>query len=130
MSRSTGVLLALGVLALLASLLPWATRGAAESPAPAANETAGLSAAELESQGLALFRAKGCATCHRHAAVGGQQFDWRGAPELTNYKVDATFVRRWLRDPGAVRPGTVMPNLGLSDAEIEALIAFLSANAR
>ena len=50
---------------------------------------------------------------------------WRGAPDLTDYDPDPGFVRVWLRDPEAVRPGTRMPNLGLSEEEIAALLAFL-----
>lgn len=38
---------------------------------------------------------------------------------------DAVFLRRWLSDPSAVKPGTDMPTLGLQPAEIDALIAFL-----
>ncbi len=89
--------------------------------------------------GRALFQAKGCATCHRHAGLNigrveeenpanldlGQAL---GAPDLTHYQLDPDFVRRWLRDPSAVRPGTAMPNLRLSDDEIEALLAFLQTN--
>jgi len=51
-----------------------------------------------------------------------------GAPDLTHYQPDPDFVRRWLRDPSAVRPGSNMPNLRLSDDEIEALLAFLQTN--
>jgi cytochrome c1 len=51
-----------------------------------------------------------------------------GAPDLTHYRPNPAFVRQWLRDPSAVRPGTDMPNLRLSDEEIEALLAFLQAN--
>ena len=89
--------------------------------------------------GRALFQAKGCTTCHQHDGVdvarvevyAGADLDLgtvMGAPDLTHYRPDPTFVRPWLRDPAAVRPGTDMPNLRLSDNEIEALLAFLQAN--
>ena len=52
-----------------------------------------------------------------------------GFRDLTGYDPDPEFVRQWLRDPGAVRPGTEMPNLNLSDEETEALIAFLDGAA-
>jgi cytochrome c oxidase subunit 2 len=87
-------------------------------------------------QGKALFLAKGCATCHQHAAV---QTDYRVAigPDLTHYSNSPEFLRRWLADPQSVRPQTapaygpsgVMPNLHLSPDEIEALIAFLNSDA-
>ncbi len=50
-----------------------------------------------------------------------------GAPNLTSYANDPDFLRRWLRDPAAVKPRTTMPNLDLSDAELADLIAFLNA---
>ncbi|MBI3977533.1 MAG: c-type cytochrome [Chloroflexi bacterium] len=34
-------------------------------------------------------------------------------------------VKKWLKDPPAVKSGTLMPNLGLSDDDINALAAFL-----
>jgi nitric oxide reductase subunit C len=35
-------------------------------------------------------------------------------------------IRRWLRDPAAVKPGTAMPKLPLSEEQIGELAAFLS----
>ena len=35
--------------------------------------------------------------------------------------------RSYLKDPQAVRPGTIEPNQHLTDAEVSALTAFLSA---
>jgi cytochrome c2 len=78
--------------------------------------------------GRALFSAKGCATCHHHAAIAGSgQLGGSEVPNLTNYTVNADFLRTWLKDPRAIRPNTWMPNLELKKDEIEALIAFLSA---
>lgn len=74
----------------------------------------------LAEQGQALFRAKGCATCHEHAL--------NGAPNLASYEANPEFLVQWLKNPTAVRPGTLMPNLGLDDSEIQALIAFLAAD--
>jgi cytochrome c oxidase subunit 2 len=34
-------------------------------------------------------------------------------------------LRRWLDDPPAVKPGSYMPDYGLSSEEIDQLIAFL-----
>lgn len=91
--------------------------------------------------GRAIFLTKGCATCHRHDGVGerrmlsgidGEPADWTltavsGAPDLTRYRPDPDFVRAWLKNPQAVRSAAEMPNLGLTEAEIEALLAFLAA---
>lgn len=84
-------------------------------------------------EGKALFLAKGCATCHVHAAVP-TSYRVSVGPDLTQYTNSPEFLRRWLADPQSVKPqaapafgpsGT-MPNLHLSPAEIEALIAFLN----
>lgn len=76
--------------------------------------------------GRALFSAKGCATCHHHAAVVGSGFGpGSDIPDLSTDRWTAEFLRTWLKDPPAVRPGTDMPNLHLKQDEIEALIAFL-----
>jgi cytochrome c2 len=78
--------------------------------------------------GRALFSAKGCATCHHHAAVAGSGFGSESdIPDLSPYRWSAEFLRTWLKDPSALRPYTDMPNLHLKQDEIEALIAFLSA---
>lgn len=118
--RRPGLLLGLGGLLLL--LLTLVTVPA--SPAPAAAAPAAPSAAGL---GEELFMAKGCITCHRHEALRAAGSLGIG-PDLSYYQPDPTFVRAWLRDPAAVRPGTAMPNLGLDDGEIEALLAFLQGN--
>lgn len=76
--------------------------------------------------GAALFLDKGCVSCHENSRVEGNTLSGVG-PDLTHYSNDAAFLRRWLADPNAVRPGTPMPTLPLSGAEIEALVAFLGA---
>ncbi len=85
--------------------------------------------------GKALFLAKGCATCHQHAAVATSDRVSIG-PDLTHYTNSPAFLRRWLADPQAVRPQAaptfgpsgVMPNLHLSPDEIEALIVFINGS--
>ena len=111
--RKASVLLgAIGALFIVVSFLPWSAAG----PWAGAKPT-------LAAQGAALFQAKGCVGCHSHAAVAGTSAGI--GPNLTHYEGDASFLRRWLADPAAVRPNTRMPNLELEPAEIEALIAFL-----
>jgi cytochrome c oxidase subunit 2 len=88
-------------------------------------------ALSLEQQGHDLFMAKGCIVCHRNDRVfkplpGSMEFS--DIPNLTTIKIDAAYLRRWLHDPAAMKPGTQMPNLNLSDREIEALTAFLVSN--
>ena len=134
MSRLPVALLVVALLLLALSFVARPPTGAAVIVTAAPTATP-----DLEAQGRALFQAKGCTTCHRHAGLSIERVETRaradlalgqalGAPDLTHYQPDAAFVRRWLRDPAAVRPGTAMPNLHLSDEEIEALLAFLQTN--
>jgi len=117
------VLVGLGAAALLVAAVPWpwssgsATRAGVASPPPTADAT----------YGKALFSAKGCAVCHYHAGVTGSGAVREG-PDLSRYRPDPEFLRRWLRDPSSVRPGTRMATLGLTADEIEAIIAFLQTN--
>jgi mono/diheme cytochrome c family protein len=118
-TRLSALLALLGLALLLASLAPW-TGGEVDS----------YLGTDLTAAGRALFLAKGCTTCHRHQGLDGlgtASASFIG-PELTTYQPDADFVRRWLRDPAAIRPGTAMPDLDLSEREITALIAFLGAD--
>jgi cytochrome c oxidase subunit II len=83
-------------------------------------------------QGLALFTAKGCAGCHTVAGVS----QGKVGPDLTHLQARTTFagsmfalneenLGTWLADPPGVKPGSLMPDLGLTDEEIAQLIAYL-----
>jgi len=82
--------------------------------------------------GQALFRSKGCASCH---AVAGFAAGAVG-PDLTHLQQRKVFagavfdlneknLRRWLRNPPEEKPGSIMPNLNLTEEEITSLIAYL-----
>ena len=80
--------------------------------------------------GRQLFVAKGCITCHANNRVESASSYWTiemGAPNLTNYSSapEILFIR--LKDPAAAKSDTKMPNLGLKETEIEALIAFINS---
>ena len=74
-----------------------------------------------------------CASCH---LVEGTSAQGLVGPELTNFANNAQIaeavdnneenLRAWLANPDAVKPGTAMPNLGLSPAQIDALVAYLN----
>jgi mono/diheme cytochrome c family protein len=119
MLRFGAILALLGLVLVVASALPWDTWARGEA-APLAGDAA---------YGKQLFSAKGCAQCHHHAAIPGSGKFGGGypgaAPNLTDRPGDPEYQRAWLRDPQAVKPTTVMPNLNLSEVEIEALVAFL-----
>jgi mono/diheme cytochrome c family protein len=128
MYKIAAFLLAAGLVLLVASAISWPVRSGQSEVAPQAAAEPTRPTAELAQTGRALFAAKGCVSCHRHDGFRETQEGYLpDAPNLTHYQPDAAFVRTWLRDPAAVRPGTAMPNLELSEAEIEALIAFLAS---
>lgn len=80
--------------------------------------------------GARLFVAKGCISCHLNGnvATGYEYFTIEmGAPDLTNFSASPDVLRIRLKDPAAVKSDTQMPNLGLREDEIEALIAFINA---
>lgn len=80
--------------------------------------------------GAALFVAKGCTTCHRHEAIERTgDFYSNIGPNLTGLSFAPAYLQLWLQDPPAVKPNTKMPNLELSEAEIEALVSFLTNTA-
>lgn len=49
------------------------------------------------------------------------------APDLTGVaqRLDEQMLRAWLENRQAIKPNTAMPNLRLSDAAIDAIIAYL-----
>jgi cytochrome c2 len=135
MIKFSVVLAVIGLALLLFSVLPGqaATPGAqptAPTSAAAMITPSGASEADI-AYGKALFSAKGCATCHHHAAIANSGTGPGGEfPDLTAYRWNADYLRSWLKDPAAIKPNTYMPNLGLKQDEIEALIAFLSASGK
>ena len=63
-----------------------------------------------------------CVSCHTVEGQGGLV-----GPALDGVadRYDADFLRKWVSDPQAVKPGTAMPNLGLSDEDLDAIVNFL-----
>jgi mono/diheme cytochrome c family protein len=85
--------------------------------------TGGSAAGQLADQGQAIFEQK-CASCH---TLGGGQLvgpDLEGVIERLG---GADQVRAFILAPDQVRPGTAMPNLGLSEEEVAALVAYFEA---
>lgn len=64
-----------------------------------------------------------CIACHTLEGQGGSV-----GPVLdaVGDRMSQDELRRWLDNPGSVRPGTAMPDLPLSQAQIQELSAFLS----
>jgi mono/diheme cytochrome c family protein len=144
MLRSIAELAVYGAVAALltaASLAP-------ETGRPASSATTGNGAGEdrtaviASDRGALLFATKGCIGCHTHEAFPNarMQFgpDLTGLPERAATRVAgidaAAYVRQSLREPETYRVSggytTVMPDLDLTDEQIESLTAFLLSSTR
>lgn len=117
------------------------------SPAPAAKPSAdnpvaqsGGSNASVSgdaNNGKQLFASKGCIACHVAPGVPGASGtigpnltgigDVSKRPQLGGSIPNTPEnIRRWIKDPAGVKPGTMMPNLNLSDKEVDDLAALLA----
>ncbi len=85
------------------------------------------------SQGLQLFKDKTCISCHALGQLGAHigpdlshvgSRDTIGTGILTNTP-DNLF--KWIKDPQAVKPGVLMPDVQLSDTEVQSLVAYLES---
>jgi hypothetical protein len=129
--RSRTVML-LTVFCLLAgfALLAASTGMGSGADAKAKSESADDSSLSQVELGRQLFLAKGCITCHSNSkASGSAQYMTigMGAPDLSNFSASPEALRLRLKDPAEVKSDTMMPNLELSEPEIEALIAFINS---
>jgi cytochrome c oxidase subunit II len=85
------------------------------------------------SQGQRIFETTACINCH---AVSGTVANGRFGPDLTHLMSRDTIaagatlntpenLRRWIRDPNTIKPGSLMPAMELNDQELDALAAYL-----
>jgi cytochrome c oxidase subunit 2 len=102
-------------------------------PAPGPDEADPLAA--LAAEGAAAFMRTGCIACHR---IDGTPAAGVLGPDLSHVGSRRTIaagilenteenMQRWLRDPVSVKPGSLMPNLQLSDEDIRSLTAYLQS---
>jgi cytochrome c oxidase subunit II len=103
--------------------------------APSADSTKAAPAEDpLAAQGQKLFLMKGCVGCHSLVAYNAPQ--GLLGPNLANvgartYIAAGTLpntdenLAHWIRVPQDVKHGVLMPNLGVSEDEAKALVAFL-----
>jgi cytochrome c oxidase subunit 2 len=86
-------------------------------------------------QGAQLFQTRGCAACH---TIAGTPAQGKVGPNLTHFASRGTLagsvlennaqdLRRWLKDPPGIKPGSIMPNLNLTDQELTVLAAYLQS---
>src|SRR6266705_2716341 len=92
-----------------------------------AGEDAGASA------GRSVFESNACMNCH---AVAGTPADGSFGPDLTHLMSRATIaagaaknthnnLRLWIQDPSAIKPGSLMPAMQLSDADLDAVVSYM-----
>jgi cytochrome c oxidase subunit 2 len=80
-----------------------------------------------------VFNATACVNCH---AIAGTAAVGRFGPDLTHLMSRETIaagiaannaaeLRRWVQNPAAIKPGSLMPSMNLSDKELDAVTAYL-----
>ena len=71
--------------------------------------------------GKHVWQQRNCNDCHTVLGIGGYY-----APELTRVveRRDEAWLRKFLLDPAAAKPGTTMPRQQLTSDDVNALIAF------
>ncbi|MGH9135500.1 MAG: cytochrome c oxidase subunit II [Acidimicrobiales bacterium] len=88
---------------------------------------------ELEQRGREVFETNACAGCH---AIEGTDADGTVGPDLTDFGSRATIgagvadntpddLARWITDTQDVKPGANMLATDISDADLDALVAYL-----
>jgi cytochrome c oxidase subunit 2 len=90
-------------------------------------------AADAVSQGQRIFETTACVNCH---TVAGTIANGRFGPDLTHLMSRDTIAAGaapntpenlglWIRNPDAIKPGSLMPAMELNDQELDALTAYL-----
>ena len=86
-------------------------------------------------QGAALIQQKGCGGCHTipgipgaNGTVGPNLAGMASRPRIAGGAVPNNGpddLKRWIMNPPALKPGTIMPNLGLTDEQATHIVAYL-----
>jgi cytochrome c oxidase subunit II len=88
---------------------------------------------EKEAAGRHVFESTSCVNCH---AIGGTNGTGRFGPDLTHLMSRRTIaagaaentpenLRLWIQNPDAIKPGSLMPSMKLSDTELDAVVRYL-----
>jgi len=83
--------------------------------------------------GRRVFETTACINCH---TISGTAGNGRFGPDLTHLMSRQTIasgaaenttekLRLWIRNPDAVKPGSLMPAMNLSDTDVDALVSYL-----
>lgn len=65
-----------------------------------------------------------CIACH---SVGGTGGEVGPALDGVGSRLSSDYLEKWIADPAAVKPGTAMPQLPISDDERHEIVAYLSS---
>ena len=87
------------------------------------------------SEGKRIFETTACINCH---AIEGTVANGRFGPDLTHLMSrdtiaagaalnNAQTLRLWIQDPDAIKPGSLMPAMKLTDHELDAVVAYLES---
>ncbi len=104
----------------------WAKAQAATPAAPAKNS--------VEQRGQEAFRRYACIGCHTVAGVSAGTI----GPDLTHVAsrttiaggmlpTAAAMLQKWIENPQAVKPGALMPRMGVTPDDLTALVAYLQS---
>jgi cytochrome c oxidase subunit 2 len=85
------------------------------------------------SNGQMIFEQTACINCH---SVAGTAANGRYGPDLTHLMGRDTLaagavpnagvnLRRWIQDPNSIKPGSMMPAMGLNDRDLDAVAGYL-----
>jgi cytochrome c oxidase subunit 2 len=83
--------------------------------------------------GRRVFERNACMNCH---AVGGTPANGRFGPDLTHLMSRATIaagaaenthknLRLWIQNPSAIKPGSLMPAMKLSEGDLDAVVSYM-----
>jgi mono/diheme cytochrome c family protein len=92
---------------------------------PKGDQVAGSITPDLAAQGEKLYWEKfPCFTCHQ---IQGKTGGAAVGPDLTDAwkRLSPEWMVQWIKNPQAFDPATLMPNLGVSDAEATAIVVYL-----
>jgi cytochrome c oxidase subunit II len=90
---------------------------------------------ERAAAGRRVFETTACINCH---TVAGTIADGRFGPDLTHLMSRTTIasgaaennhanLRLWIENPDAIKPGSLMPAMKLSDADFDAVVAYMES---
>jgi len=90
---------------------------------------------EASAEGRKVFERTACINCH---TVAGTVASGRFGPDLTHLMSRETLgsgvapntpenLRLWIQRPDTFKPGSLMPPMGLTDKELEAVSAYLAS---